>query len=202
MWNLFRPGIQHVSPALAGEFSTTAPPGKSWPFLRKGRRLWIRQGVLGVPGGFGTHPDGSPGPQCPAFWCPLTWFRPCLLTPPLALPSVDRSGYPKKLDGGSAHEAFCPRLMHLCEQLCAYRLWQVYATQKRKMIVGRKGNYYILSFLLYYPQPKWVSAWTLAHTQCHGVFEILTGFENLRLGLPRGSRGWDFESTGCGFELW
>ena len=28
MWNLPRPGLEHVSPALAGEFLTTAPPGK------------------------------------------------------------------------------------------------------------------------------------------------------------------------------
>ena len=32
MWNLPRPGIEPVSPALAGGFLTTAPPGK--PFLR------------------------------------------------------------------------------------------------------------------------------------------------------------------------
>ena len=29
MWDLPRPGIEPVSPALAGKFSTTAPPGKS-----------------------------------------------------------------------------------------------------------------------------------------------------------------------------
>ena len=28
MWDLPRPGIEPVSPALAGRFSTTAPPGK------------------------------------------------------------------------------------------------------------------------------------------------------------------------------
>ena len=28
MWNLPRPGLELVSPALAGRFSTTAPPGK------------------------------------------------------------------------------------------------------------------------------------------------------------------------------
>ena len=28
MWNLPGPGIEPVSPALAGRFSTTAPPGK------------------------------------------------------------------------------------------------------------------------------------------------------------------------------
>ena len=28
MWDLPRPGLEPVSPALAGKFSTTAPPGK------------------------------------------------------------------------------------------------------------------------------------------------------------------------------
>ena len=28
MWDLHRPGLEPVSPALAGGFSTTAPPGK------------------------------------------------------------------------------------------------------------------------------------------------------------------------------
>ena len=31
MWDLPRPGLEPVSPALAGRFSTTAPPGKPWP---------------------------------------------------------------------------------------------------------------------------------------------------------------------------
>ena len=30
MWDLPRPGLEPVSPALAGRFSTTAPPGKPW----------------------------------------------------------------------------------------------------------------------------------------------------------------------------
>ena len=30
MWDLPRPGIEPVSPALAGRFSTTVPPGKPW----------------------------------------------------------------------------------------------------------------------------------------------------------------------------
>ena len=33
MWDLPRPGLKPVSPALAGRFSTTAPPGKPPPFL-------------------------------------------------------------------------------------------------------------------------------------------------------------------------
>ena len=30
MWNLPRPGLEPVSPALAGRFSTIVPPGKPW----------------------------------------------------------------------------------------------------------------------------------------------------------------------------
>ena len=30
MWDLPRPGLEPVSPALAGRFSTTGPPGKPW----------------------------------------------------------------------------------------------------------------------------------------------------------------------------
>ena len=30
MWDLPRPGLEPMSPALAGRFSTTAPPGKPW----------------------------------------------------------------------------------------------------------------------------------------------------------------------------
>ena len=33
MWDLPRPGFEPVSPALAGRFSTTAPPGKPWFFF-------------------------------------------------------------------------------------------------------------------------------------------------------------------------
>ena len=33
MWDLPRPGLEPVSPALAGTFSTTAPPGKPLGFF-------------------------------------------------------------------------------------------------------------------------------------------------------------------------
>ena len=33
MWDLPRPGLEPVSPALAGRFSTTAPPGKPWGWV-------------------------------------------------------------------------------------------------------------------------------------------------------------------------
>ena len=55
MWDLPRPGLEPVSPALVGRFSTTAPPGKplSLWFLTKGReegKFWHYSGfvLLGV----------------------------------------------------------------------------------------------------------------------------------------------------------
>ena len=36
-WDLPRPGLEPVSPALAGRLSTTAPPGKPTSFLRYGK---------------------------------------------------------------------------------------------------------------------------------------------------------------------
>ena len=35
MWDLPRPGLEPVSPALAGRFSTTAPPGKPYVSIFK-----------------------------------------------------------------------------------------------------------------------------------------------------------------------
>ena len=35
MWDLPRPGLEPVSPALAGRFSTTAPPGKAYLLFLK-----------------------------------------------------------------------------------------------------------------------------------------------------------------------
>ena len=44
MWDLPRPGLEPVSPALAGRFSTTAPPGKplSESYKRTQNNLWYR----------------------------------------------------------------------------------------------------------------------------------------------------------------
>ncbi|KAJ8792835.1 hypothetical protein J1605_004020 [Eschrichtius robustus] len=45
MWDLPRPGLEPVSPALAGRFSTTAPPGKPSMSLNKGDwdlQAWLR----------------------------------------------------------------------------------------------------------------------------------------------------------------
>ena len=42
MWDLPRPGLEPVSPALAGGFSTTAPPGKPANLVLK-TRVWVSQ---------------------------------------------------------------------------------------------------------------------------------------------------------------
>ena len=44
MWDLPRPGLEPVSPALAGRFSTTAPPGKPQDIFKvmKGKNLQLR----------------------------------------------------------------------------------------------------------------------------------------------------------------
>ena len=39
-WDLPRPGLEPVSPALAGRFSTTAPPGKPCRFFDDGHSNW------------------------------------------------------------------------------------------------------------------------------------------------------------------
>ena len=57
MWDLRGPGLQPMSPALAGGFLTTAPPGKHWTlfkkylFRHKGRGSTLKGGPLecGVP---------------------------------------------------------------------------------------------------------------------------------------------------------
>ena len=44
-WDLPRPGLEPVSPALAGRFSTTAPPGKPYfEFLK--HNLWVEKQLL------------------------------------------------------------------------------------------------------------------------------------------------------------
>ena len=40
MWDLPRPGLEPVSPALAGRFSTTAPPGKPCRLFDDGHSEW------------------------------------------------------------------------------------------------------------------------------------------------------------------
>ena len=41
MWNLPGPGIESVSPALAGVFFTNGPPGKSLALLFKKKKIFI-----------------------------------------------------------------------------------------------------------------------------------------------------------------
>ena len=41
MWDLPGPGLQPVSPALAGGFLTTGPPGKSPYLIILNRFLWF-----------------------------------------------------------------------------------------------------------------------------------------------------------------
>ena len=41
MWDLPRPGLEPMSPALAGRFSTTAPPGKPLPIFKLGCLLFF-----------------------------------------------------------------------------------------------------------------------------------------------------------------
>ena len=43
MWDLPGPGIEPVSPALAGGFLTTVPPGKSQPLFNNGDAINILQ---------------------------------------------------------------------------------------------------------------------------------------------------------------
>ena len=45
MWDLPRPGLEPVSPALVGRLSTTAPPGKPQMTLFA-RRLWYQKNPL------------------------------------------------------------------------------------------------------------------------------------------------------------
>ena len=62
MWNLPRPGIEPVSPALAGGFFTTEPPGKSaCAVIKKSRH----QGLEGFPDSpVGKESTGDPGSIC------------------------------------------------------------------------------------------------------------------------------------------
>ena len=56
MWDLPRPGLEPMSPALAGRFSTTAPPGK--PQLLFLSYSWVLETLVGT--GFNTHrTDGA-----------------------------------------------------------------------------------------------------------------------------------------------
>ena len=65
MWDLPRPGLEPVSPALAGRFSTTAPPGKPSSFLNT--TLLFLWWVVVIKTFNGSHlPVHAPlwGPSC------------------------------------------------------------------------------------------------------------------------------------------
>ena len=65
MWDLPGPGIEPMSPALAGGFLTTAPPGKSKPLfleavtIQEGQRSNSQNHILKKSEGFGLN--GEPG---------------------------------------------------------------------------------------------------------------------------------------------
>ena len=50
MWDLPRPGLEPVSPALAGRFSTTAPPGKPGIRILKQERKIVIDYLLNSSG--------------------------------------------------------------------------------------------------------------------------------------------------------
>ena len=65
MWDLPRPGLEPVSPALAGSFSTTEPPGKPCDFSIKAFINLLWQFCF-----LGLNFDHSTS----VFWVPLTEF--------------------------------------------------------------------------------------------------------------------------------
>ena len=48
MWDPPRPGLEPVSPALAGRFSTTVPPGKPFTFLNVGHKSFSICDILSL----------------------------------------------------------------------------------------------------------------------------------------------------------
>ena len=74
MWDLLRPGLEPMSPALAGRFSTIAPPGKPLILKRRcvcemqpGRRGRGRRGQRSILGAWLTH-LGEAELQGKCFW--------------------------------------------------------------------------------------------------------------------------------------
>ena len=65
MWDLLRPGLEPMSPALAGRLSTTAPPGKPRkPCIKTGRTaissVWVSEWSEVPP----LSPIWNPCPEC------------------------------------------------------------------------------------------------------------------------------------------
>ena len=84
MWDLPRPGLEPVSPALAGRVSTTVPPGKPHLFLVLNKFiLWKQTSPSFIPISFYKYtllqhlffnviptPVGAPSPLHPPDFCP------------------------------------------------------------------------------------------------------------------------------------
>ena len=70
MWDLPRPGLEPMSPALAGRFSTTAPPGK--PFV-----LFLNQKEISSVGTYYQKSDVATDYFHSIIYCE-TWFSTCL----------------------------------------------------------------------------------------------------------------------------
>ena len=141
MWDLTRPGLEPVSPALAGGFLTTAPPGKpqrntfliSILYLQKDKENRERGG-RNVAG----HPP--PPPECSERPQPTEWVR--LLSPAI----TDNSNGPKasvnKVSLFGESQMICPVHVHeeevpgqSIEALALHRLgpfsWKFWAALSR-----------------------------------------------------------------------
>ena len=62
MWDPPRPGLEPVSPALAGRLSTTAPPGKPWADILKHTLMIssLDQTSIFIPSSIFKNPPGYP----------------------------------------------------------------------------------------------------------------------------------------------
>ena len=76
MWDLSRPGLEPVCPALAGGFSTTAPPGKPGPEVLKRREI---RGTKTQSAGRAFWPTSEESSRLRSL---------CLLTSPASRPST------------------------------------------------------------------------------------------------------------------
>ena len=59
MWDPPRPGLEPVSPALAGRLSTTAPPGKALIVVNLNRALPVSAAVSGAGAGMESAGAGA-----------------------------------------------------------------------------------------------------------------------------------------------
>ena len=55
MWDLPRPGLEPMSPALAGRFSTTAPPGKPLDLSKQKEKdeIYTYRQLIVIPAPYG-----------------------------------------------------------------------------------------------------------------------------------------------------